>query len=129
MTDQRQWCRFCDVWHSPFNGHVCAKEDLIKHVVSLERRASNAEIEANHLREFVAKTQTGKKHILSERVEATGGYRRPVDTTHRRVVEVLFATYPWAIVREGRTAPYICDADDLHEIKAVNNYSDHEPET
>ncbi len=120
VTDSgRQWCRFCDVWHDPFNGHVCSKEDLIRHIVHLSNRVSAAEGDVAHLRELLDKTQPGKKYILSERatIDSTFGFRHPVNTTYRKVVEVLFVCDPWAVVREGGTSPYICFAEDLCEMQ------------
>ena len=46
----KQWCRFCDKWHAPFNGHICAPEDLRRHVVALGNRADEAESVIDWLR-------------------------------------------------------------------------------
>jgi hypothetical protein len=42
LNGDKQWCRFCDTWHKPWE-HECTIEDLISHVVKLDKRASHAE--------------------------------------------------------------------------------------
>ena len=51
---EKQWCRFCNVWHAPFNGHICDLNDLRAHVVLLANRASVAEASVDYLRELLA---------------------------------------------------------------------------
>ena len=46
----KPWCRFCDKWHAPFNGHICDPEDLRRHVVTLDNRAATAESVIDWLR-------------------------------------------------------------------------------
>ena len=46
----KQWCRFCDKWHDPFNRHICDPEDLRRHVVALDNRAAAAESVIDWLR-------------------------------------------------------------------------------
>jgi hypothetical protein len=54
---EKQWCRFCNVEHMPFNGHCCRTEDLKQHVVLLANRAATAEAGVDYLRVLLAEAR------------------------------------------------------------------------
>jgi hypothetical protein len=83
----KQWCRFCDKWHAPFNGHICDPEDLRRHVVALGNRADEAESVIDWLRTqavadiapgFVGIPQVEWDAVFAANATITGGDSRPV---------------------------------------------------